>query len=148
MTIFEPARSPWPERMLALFRIIAGLMYTTAGTTILFNVPKSPVPMPPMSLMSEVGIGGLLELVGGILIVIGLFTRPTAFVLAGEMAVAYFQFHAPQAFFPTQNNGVAAVMFCFLYLYLMVAGAGAFSVDGMLARSRRPAAAAGFATPA
>lgn len=136
MSIFEPAKSPWPERMLALLRIVAGLVYTTAGTMILFGYPKSAMPMPPLTLMSEMGIGGILELVGGLAIVIGLFTRPVAFILAGEMAVAYFQFHAPQSFFPTVNNGVAAVLFCFIFLYLMVAGAGAFSVDRMLARPR------------
>jgi len=135
MSIFEPAKSPWPERMLAVFRIVAGLVFMTAGTTIVFGYPPAPMPMPPFSLTSQMGIGGLLELVGGLAIVLGLFTRPVAFVLAGEMAVAYFQFHAPNSFFPTVNQGIPAIMFCFLFLYLMVAGPGAWSVDRALARS-------------
>ena len=135
MSIFEPAKSPWPERMLAVFRIVAGLVFMTAGTMIVFGYPPSPMPMPPFSLTSQTGIGGLLEIVGGLAIVLGLFTRPVAFVLAGEMAVAYFQFHAPNSFFPTVNQGIPAIMFCFLFLYLMVAGPGAWSVDRALARS-------------
>jgi len=135
MSIFEPAKSPWPERMLAVFRIVAGLVFMTAGTMIVFGYPPSPMPMPPFSLTSQMGIGGILELVGGLAIVLGLFTRPVAFVLAGEMAVAYFQFHAPNSFFPTVNQGIPAIMFCFLFLYLMVAGPGAWSVDRALARS-------------
>jgi len=136
MSMFEPAREPFPSRMLSLLRIISGLIYTTSGTMILFGYPKSPVPMPPLVLLSQVGIGGLLEFIGGILIILGLFTRPTAFILAGEMAVAYFQFHAPQSFFPTVNNGVAAVLFCFIFLYLWAAGGGAWSVDAAIARRR------------
>ena len=136
MSMFEPAREPFPSRMLSLLRIIAGLIYTTSGTMILFGYPKSPVPMPPLVLLSQVGIGGLLEFIGGILIILGLFTRPTAFILAGEMAVAYFQFHAPQSFFPTVNNGVAAVLFCFIFLYLWAAGGGAWSIDAAIARRR------------
>jgi len=135
MSIFEPAKPPWPERMLAVFRIVGGLVFMTAGTTIVFGYPPGPVGMPPFSLTSQMGIGGILELVGGLAIVLGLFTRPVAFVLAGEMAVAYFQFHAPNSFFPTVNQGIPAIMFCFLFLYLMVAGPGAWSVDRALARS-------------
>jgi len=136
MSMFEPAREPFPSRMLSLLRIVSGLIYTTSGTMILFGYPKSPVPMPPLVLLSQVGIGGLLEFIGGILIILGLFTRPTAFILAGEMAVAYFQFHAPQSFFPTVNNGVAAILFCFIFLYLWAAGGGAWSVDAAIARRR------------
>jgi len=134
MSIFEPAKPPWPERMLAVFRIVAGLVFMTAGTMIVFGYPPSPMPTPPFSLTSQMGIGGILELVGGLAIVLGLFTRPVAFVLAGEMAVAYFQFHAPNSFFPTVNQGIPAIMYCFLFLYLTVAGPGAWSVDRALAR--------------
>jgi len=137
MSIFEPAKSPWPERMLAVFRIVAGLVFITAGSTLVFGYPPSPVPMPPFTLMSQTGIGGLLEFLGGIAIVLGVFTRPVAFVLAGEMAVAYFQFHAPSSFFPTINQGIPALLYCFLFLYLMIAGAGAWSIDRALARSSR-----------
>lgn len=137
MSIFQAAAHPWPERMLAVFRIVAGLIFITAGTTKLFGFPPSPVAMPPPALLSQIGIGAILELLGGILIVLGLFTRPTAFILAGEMAVAYFQFHAPSAFWPTVNMGVSAIMYCFFFLYLTVAGPGAWSVDTTLARSRQ-----------
>jgi putative oxidoreductase len=134
MSIFEPARPPWPSRMLAIFRIVAGLVFMTAGTMIVFGSPPSPMPMPPFSVTSQIGIGGILELFGGLAIVLGVLTRPIAFVLAGEMAVAYFQFHAPQSFFPTVNNGVAAVLYCFFFLYLTFAGPGAWSVDSIIAR--------------
>ena len=137
MSIFEPAKSPWPERMLAVFRIVAGLIFITAGTALVFHYPPSPVPMPPFIFLSQTGIGGLLEFLGGIAIVLGAFTRPVAFILAGEMAVAYFQFHAPKSFFPTVNEGIPAILYCFLFLYLMVAGAGAWSIDRALARSSR-----------
>src|SRR6266852_1483429 len=133
MSIFEPAKPPWPERMLAIFRVIAGLVFMTAGTTIVFGYPPGPVGMPPFSLTSQMGIGGILEFVGGLAIVLGLFTRPVAFVLAGEMAVAYFQFHYPQSFFPTVNNGIPAVLYCFVYLYFMFAGAGPWSIDALIA---------------
>jgi putative oxidoreductase len=103
MSIFEP--SPWSARMLAVLRIVAGLMFVSFGTMKLFGYPPGPADMPPLKLMSEMGIGGLLELIGGLMIVLGFLTRPVAFVLAGEMAVAYFQFHQPQALFPTTNNG-------------------------------------------
>ena len=136
MSIHAPARSPWPSRMLAVLRIAAGLMFISFGTMKVFGFPPSPVPMPPFTLTSQLGIGGLLEVVGGLAILVGAFTRPVAFVLAGEMAVAYFQFHFPQSFFPTVNNGVPAALYCFVFLYLVAAGAGAWSVDEVLARSR------------
>jgi putative oxidoreductase len=135
MSIFEPAPPPWPQRMLAVFRIVAALVFMTAGTMIVFGYPPPPMPM-HFSFWTQTGIGGILELVGGLLIVVGFLTRPVAFILAGEMAVAYFQFHAPQSFFPTVNQGVAAILYCFLFLYLMVAGAGAWSIDAMLAARR------------
>ena len=136
MSIFDPAPAPWPARMLSVLRIIAGIFFISFGTMKLFGFPASPQPMPPISLASQVGIGGLLELIGGLLMILGLFTRPTAFILSGEMAVAYFQFHYPQGFWPTSNNGVPAVLYCFLFLYFVFAGAGPWSVDAMLARRR------------
>lgn len=137
MSIFEASPSPWTGRMLSVFRIVAGLIFVTAGTMKLFGYPPNPVPgMSPVELMSQMGFGGILEIVGGLAIVLGVLTRPVAFVLAGEMAVAYFQFHAPQSFFPTNNGGVAAVLYCFFFLYLTFAGAGTWSIDAMIARSR------------
>jgi putative oxidoreductase len=136
MSIFEPAPQPWPDRMLAIFRVVAALIFITSGSMKMFGYPPMPMAMPPFNLMTEVGIGATLEVVGGLLIVIGFLTRPVSFILAGQMAVAYFQFHAPQSFFPTVNQGIPAILYCFLFLYLMVAGPGAWSVDAMLGRKR------------
>lgn len=122
--------------MLAVYRIMAGVLFMFGGTMKLFGFPRSPVPMPPLDLTSQIGIGGLLELFGGAAIVLGLLVRPVSFVLAGMMAVAYFQFHAPQAFFPSSNGGIPAIMFCFLFLYLMLAGGGAWTLDAVLLRRR------------
>lgn len=138
MSIFEPAPPPWPGRMLAIFRIVAGLMFFWAGTMKIFNYPPMPPGQPPIELMSQVGIGGMMEVVGGILIILGLFTRPVAFVLAGEMAVAYFQFHQPNGLLPNENMGIPAVLYCFFFLYLVAAGPGDWSLDRMIARSRNP----------
>ena len=123
--------------MLSILRIVSAAIFITAGTTITFGVPPGPPDMPPVPLMSQMGIGGLLEIVGGIALLVGLFTRPIAFVLAGMMAVAYFQFHFPQSFFPTVNQGTPAILYCFMFLYLMLAGGGPWSVDAALSRGRR-----------
>jgi putative oxidoreductase len=135
MTIFEA--SPWSSRVLSIFRIVAGLVFVSAGTMKLFGVPPSPMPFPPVHLFSEMGLAGLLETFGGLAIALGLLTRPVAFVLSGEMAVAYFQVHFPRSFFPTANDGVGAVLYCFLFLYLAFAGAGEWSIDALLARRLR-----------
>ena len=123
--------------MLSVLRIVAALIFITAGSMKIFGYPPSPVPMPPIPVFSQMWIGGWLEVVGGLLLLLGLFTRPVAFILSGEMAVAYFQFHYPQSFFPTVNNGVGAVLFCFIFLYLIFAGAGPWSVDAAIAGRRR-----------
>ncbi|MER2268032.1 DoxX family protein [Methylobacterium oxalidis] len=112
---------------LAALRIMAGLLFLAHGSQKLLGFPPRERPAP--ELLSLFGIGGLMELVGGILIVLGLFTRPVAFLLSGEMAVAYFMFHAPRSPFPTLNGGDAAILFCFVFLYLAAAGPGAFSLD-------------------
>jgi putative oxidoreductase len=122
--------------MLSVFRIMAGLLFMSFGTMKLFGYPPSPTPIPPFGLLSQLGIGGMLETLGGLAITLGFFTRPVAFVLAGEMAVAYFQFHAPNAFFPVTNMGVPAVLYCFFFLYLTFAGAGPWSLDASIARAR------------
>lgn len=136
MSIFEP--SPWSDRVLAILRIVAGAVFITSGTMKMFGFPASPAAAhSAFSLVSQIGIGAVLEVFGGLAIVLGAFTRPVAFILSGEMAVAYFQFHFPRSFFPTVNQGTPAVLYCFVYLYLSFAGAGAWSIDRVIARSRR-----------
>ena len=114
-------------RMLSVLRIITGLLFLEHGTQKLLGFPPPVNPGP--ALLSLLGVQGILELVGGIFILIGLFTRPVAFILAGDMAVAYFYAHAPRGFFPTLNGGQLAILFCFVFLYLFVAGGGVWSVD-------------------
>jgi putative oxidoreductase len=120
----------WSPYLHSVLRITAAIMFILAGTVKLFAFP---VGMPPnggtATLMSQIGIGGILETFGGILILFGLFTRPVAFILSGEMAVAYFQFHFPQNAWPVVNGGVSAVLYCFLWLYFSAAGAGPWSLD-------------------
>ena len=135
MSIHDPNPSPGAGRMLSIFRVVAGLMFIAAGTMKLFAFPAMPG-MPHIELWSQMGIGAVLEVVGGTLVVLGLLTRPAAFILAGEMAVAYFQFHQPQAFWPNANGGVPAVMYCFFFLYLVFAGPGEWSLDAAIHRSR------------
>jgi putative oxidoreductase len=122
--------------MLSILRIVVGSLFVAHGTQKLFQIPPLPQGMPPIDWMSQPGIAGILEVFGGFLIVIGLLTRPVAFVLAGEMAVAYFQIHFPNSFWPAVNMGEPAVLFCFIFLYFVFAGAGPWSVDAMIARSR------------
>ena|SRR5215218_8909980 len=141
MSIFEPAPPPWPSRALSVFRIAAGLLFIHFGTMKVFNVPPLPAGQPPIPLMSQAGIGGMMEIVGGILIAFGLFTRPVAFILSGEMAVAYFQFHAPQSFWPSVNMGTPAVLYCWFFFYLVFAGPGVWSLDARIARRRGEAGA-------
>jgi putative oxidoreductase len=129
--------SSWAPQLLSLLRIVAAFVFITAGTMKLFAFPAG---IPPaggtVPVMSEMWVGGLLELVGGGLLLVGLFTRPVAFALAGEMAVAYFQFHYPTSFWPTINQGVGAVLYCFVWLYFSAAGAGPWSLDAL--RERGP----------
>src|SRR5713101_5508740 len=122
----------WSPRALSILRIAVGLLFLEHGTQKLLGFPPSPNPGP--ALFSLQGVQGVLELVGGLLILLGLVTRPVAFILCGDMAVAYFLAHAPRNFFPMLNGGDAAILHCFVFLYLMVAGAGAWSVDAALAR--------------
>jgi len=125
---------PWTPKALSVLRIVTGLLFLEHGTQKLLGFPPSEHAFPP--LFSLLGLQGVLELVGGFLILIGLLTRPVAFILAGDMAVAYFMAHAPKGFFPTLNGGQLAILFCFVFLYLAVAGGGEWSVDTQIARRR------------
>jgi putative oxidoreductase len=120
----------WAPRLLAILRIVAALIFMEHGTQKLLGFPPSERPAP--ELFSLLGLAGVLELVGGALLVLGLFTRPVAFVLSGQMAVAYWMAHAPQSFFPILNGGDAAILYCFVFLYLVAAGSGAWSLDNAL----------------
>jgi putative oxidoreductase len=122
--------------MLSVLRIVAGAVFITFGTMKLFNTPPLPTGMPPIPLMSLAGLAGILEVFGGLATVLGLFTRPVAFVLSGEMAVAYFMGHYPQSFWPSVNMGTPAILYCFLFLYFVFSGAGVWSIDAMIARSK------------
>lgn len=123
--------------LLSVLRIVAALMFLQSGTMKLFGWPMAMPGGETVPLMTQIGIGGVLEAVGGFLLLIGLWTRPVAFVLSGEMAVAYFQFHAPQGFWPIVNQGQQAVLYCFIWLYFSAAGAGPWSLDGIRKRGRR-----------
>jgi putative oxidoreductase len=118
----------WQPRILGLVRIVAGLLYLEHGLSKLIGFPHDPR-FDHLALLSLLGIAGVLETIGGLLITVGLLTRPVAFILSGQMAVAYFLVHAPNALFPMLNGGDAAILFCFLFLYLSVAGGGAWSLD-------------------
>lgn len=122
-----------------LLRVVAGLLFVQAGGMKLFGWFGG-IPGGPQPLLSEVGIGGILEVVGGSLLLLGLFTRPAAFVVSGEMAVAYFQFHQPKGLWPAQNGGGEAVLLCFIFLFLAAQGGGDYSLDGWLRRRRAAAA--------
>jgi putative oxidoreductase len=119
----------WQGYTHAALRIMTGLLFLQHGTTKLFKFPLTEYFKDGVSLFSFMGLTGALELVGGILIIIGLFTRTTAFILSGMMAVAYFMAHAAQNFFPILNGGELAILYCFIFLWLATAGAGPFSVD-------------------
>ena len=126
MDFFEKPFAKFTPQASAVLRIMTGLLFLEHGSAKLLGFPPG-MTAPP--LFSLYGMSGLLELVGGLLIVLGLFTRPVAFILAGEMAVAYFMAHVSKGFFPMQNGGDAAVLFCFVFLYFAAAGAGIWSVD-------------------
>ncbi len=117
---------------LSLLRIVAALLYLSHGTAKLLGFPSLGF-MPP--LLSLFGVAGMIEIVGGILILLGLFTRPVSFIVSGELAFAYFIGHAPHGFFPILNQGEPAILFCFIFLYLVFAGPGPWSLDSIRARS-------------
>lgn len=118
--------------VLSVLRVVTALLFIEHGTMKLLDFPASGHPGP--ALFSLFGLAGMLELIGGTLVALGLYTRIAAFILSGEMAVAYFMAHFPHSFFPTLNGGEAAVLFCFVFLYLSVAGAGSLSFDAVRAK--------------
>ena len=136
MNIAERWRS-WAPYFLSLLRFIVGLLFVQMGSAKLFAFPGAVVPGGgTVPLASLGGVGSVLEFVGGWLLLLGLFTRPVAFLLSGQMAVAYFGFHAPNGFWPILNGGGDAIVFCFTFLYLSSAGGGPVSLDAKIQRSR------------
>jgi putative oxidoreductase len=123
--------------MLSILRIMVGLLYMEHGLAKILDIPHQPNHAPYALLTLNPGLQGLLELVGGLLLALGLFTRTVAFVLAGNMAVAYFMVHGPRGFFPLLNGGELAIVYCFIFLYFWIAGGGEWSLD----RSRASASA-------
>lgn len=120
--------SRYSPQALAALRIVSALLFIEHGTQKLFNFPPAAVEM-PSGMGTLMLVAGILETFGGLLLLVGFLTRPVAFVLSGMMAVAYFMAHAPQNLFPVNNMGDAAILFCFVFLYLFFAGSGAWSVD-------------------
>ena len=120
--------------MLAVFRIATALLFMEHGTQKILGFPPGWFPQPPVFSLS--GLAGILEMVGGVMLLIRLYTRAVAFILTGQMAVAYFIGHAPEGFFPVNNGGDAAILYCFLFLYLVFAGPGVWSIDGHHAHKR------------
>ncbi len=118
---------------LSLLRIVAALLFIEHGTQKYFGFPV-PFPMGEIHLASLLGVAGVLELVGGTLLLFGVFTRPVALLLSGEMAIAYFMMHLPQNFYPIANGGEAAILFCFIFLLIAAAGPGSWAIDKMIAR--------------
>ena len=130
-----PIPRSWSPYLQSALRVIAAFLFVPHGTQKLFAAPASAL-RDPVELLSLPGLAGVLETAGGTLLLVGLFTRPVAFLLAGEMAVAYFMAHASRGFWPLLNGGEPAVLFCFIWLFLAAAGAGPLSLDGWRARRR------------
>lgn len=117
----------WSPRILSVLRIVAAVLFFEHGCQKLFGVPPGSGPRP--ELFSLLGGAGVLELVGGALLILGLFTRPVALILSGEMAFTYWMVHAPKSIFPILNGGDGAILYCFIFLYLVFAGPGPWSLD-------------------
>lgn len=126
----------WAPRVLSILRIVAALLFFEHGTAKLLGFPPSDHSPEVLSLS---WIAGALELVGGALLIVGLFTRPVAFIVSGEMAVAYWMAHAPRSAFPLVNDGDSAILYCFVFLYLAFAGGGPWSLDALWRRESKTA---------
>jgi putative oxidoreductase len=137
MANFDSIHTAWRPHVLSVLRIITGFLFVAHGTQKLFDYPSAG--RGAADLMSFMGFAGALEFVGGLLIMLGLFTRVTAFILSGMMAVAYFMSHAPGGFLPMVNKGELAVLYCFVFLYMAIAGGGSLSLDALLRKDGKAA---------
>ena len=135
MNKLEATLLPWAPRILSVLRIITALLFFEHGLQKMVGFPPSPQPF-PSPLPTMMLASGLLEFGGGPLLLVGLFTRPVAFILSGMMAVAYFLAHAPRGLFPILNGGELAIVYCFVFFYFFFAGGGAWSIDAALARRK------------
>lgn len=125
----------WSPYLLSVLRIVAAFLFMQYGSTKLFAFPAAIMPGGGTAQVTSLaGVAGLMELVGGTFLLVGLFTRPVAFLLSGQMAVGYFMGHAPQGLWPVLNGGVPAVIFCFVWLYISAAGPGPWSIDALRRR--------------
>lgn len=124
----------WSPRVLSVLRIVTAFLFMMHGTAKLFQIPHQAM-FDNLQLMSLIGVQGILEAGGGVLLLIGLLSRPVAFILSGDMAVAYFMSHWPKGWLPLLNGGDLAVLFCFVFFYLWVAGPGPWSVDALRRRT-------------
>jgi len=131
--ISDSLRTTWSPRLLSILRIMVGLLFMQHGLSKYFGFP-APSPA-AFHVMGILGLAGLIEALCGALVAVGLFTRGAAFIASGEMAVAYFMAHFPKSFFPLVNGGDAAVLYCFIFLFIALEGAGPWSIDAL--RSRR-----------
>ena len=127
----ESNLSRYQPQVLSILRIMAGLLFLSAGLQKWFGIPVANPSYAKITLLSMVGIAGVIEIIGGALVTVGLYTRAAAFIMSGEMAAAYFLSHAPRGFFPILNNGDSAILYCFIFLYFAFAGPGPWSLDAL-----------------
>lgn len=132
---YAVAVKTWSAWLTSILRIVASFLFMAHGTQKLFAYPVAR-PSHPMAWWSLLGVAGILEAFGGALLLVGLFTRPVAVVLAGEMAVAFLRVHAPRGFWPILNGGELSILYCFLFLYLAAAGGGPLSLDALIRKRR------------
>jgi putative oxidoreductase len=132
--LLHPLPDTWMTSLLSVLRIVTGFLFMAHGTQKLFAFPTD-AGRAPVDLASLMGVAGVIEFVGGALLLVGLLTRPVAFLLSGEMATAYFMQHAPEGFWPALNGGELAALYCFLFLFFAAAGPGPWSLDARIRRA-------------
>ena len=135
-TIWLLRSSPAASHVLSILRMVVAFLFISAGTMKMFGFPSRGGPPIGFDPFTQIGLAAIIEVVCGTLVLFGLVTRPAAFIMSGEMAVAYFQSYAPKAFFPVINGGASAALFCWIFFYFSFAGAGPWSLDALIASVR------------